>query len=64
MDGLIGQSDGPIRLAVFASVFLAMALIELLWPKRKPIVSKRKLSKKSGVITRAAGFNISFRHPG
>jgi sterol desaturase/sphingolipid hydroxylase (fatty acid hydroxylase superfamily) len=42
MDGLIGQSDGPIRLAVFASVFLAMALIELLWPKRKLIVSKRK----------------------
>ena len=42
MDGLIGQSDGLIRLAVFASVFLAMALIELLWPKRKVIVSKRK----------------------
>ena len=42
MDGLIGQSDGLIRLAVFASVFLAMALIELLWPKRKLIVSKRK----------------------
>ncbi len=42
MDGLIGQSDGPIRLAVFASVFLVMALIELLWPKRKLIVSKRK----------------------
>jgi sterol desaturase/sphingolipid hydroxylase (fatty acid hydroxylase superfamily) len=42
MDGLIGQSDGLIRLAVFASVFLIMALIELLWPKRKLIVSKRK----------------------
>jgi sterol desaturase/sphingolipid hydroxylase (fatty acid hydroxylase superfamily) len=42
MDGLIGQSDGLIRLAVFASVFLAMALIELLWPKRKLIVSKKK----------------------
>jgi sterol desaturase/sphingolipid hydroxylase (fatty acid hydroxylase superfamily) len=42
MDGLIGQSDGLIRLAVFASVFLVMALVELLWPKRELIVSKRK----------------------
>jgi sterol desaturase/sphingolipid hydroxylase (fatty acid hydroxylase superfamily) len=42
MDGLIGQSDGLIRFAIFAGVFLAMALIELLWPKRKLIVSKRK----------------------
>jgi sterol desaturase/sphingolipid hydroxylase (fatty acid hydroxylase superfamily) len=42
MDGLIGQSDGLIRLAVFASVFLVMALVELLWPKRRLIVSKRK----------------------
>jgi sterol desaturase/sphingolipid hydroxylase (fatty acid hydroxylase superfamily) len=42
MDGLIGQSDGLIRLAVFASVFLIMALIELLWPKRKLVVSKKK----------------------
>jgi sterol desaturase/sphingolipid hydroxylase (fatty acid hydroxylase superfamily) len=42
MDGLIGQSDGLTRLAVFAGVFLAMALIELLWPKRKLIISKRK----------------------
>ena len=42
MDGLIGQSDGLTRLAVFAGVFLAMALIELLWPRRKLIVSKRK----------------------
>ena len=41
MDGLIGQSDGLIRLAVFVSVFLAMALIELLWPKRRLIVSKK-----------------------
>jgi sterol desaturase/sphingolipid hydroxylase (fatty acid hydroxylase superfamily) len=41
MDGLIGQSDGLIRLAVFLSVFVAMALIELAWPKRKPIVSKK-----------------------
>jgi sterol desaturase/sphingolipid hydroxylase (fatty acid hydroxylase superfamily) len=42
MDGLIGQSDGLIRLAVFAGVFLVMALVELLWPKRKLIVSKKK----------------------
>jgi sterol desaturase/sphingolipid hydroxylase (fatty acid hydroxylase superfamily) len=42
MDGLIGQSDGLIRLAVFVSVFVAMALIELGWPKRALIVSKRR----------------------
>jgi sterol desaturase/sphingolipid hydroxylase (fatty acid hydroxylase superfamily) len=42
MDGFLGQSDGLIRLAVFASVFLLMALTELLWPKRKLLVSKRK----------------------
>ncbi|HEX9754025.1 MAG TPA: sterol desaturase family protein, partial [Methyloceanibacter sp.] len=42
MDGLIGQSDGLIRLAIFASVFLLMALIELLWPKRRLIVSKQR----------------------
>ncbi len=38
----MGQSDGIIRLAVFAGVFVVMALIELLWPKRKLIASKRK----------------------
>ena len=42
MDGLLGQSDGLIRFGVFAFVFLAMALIELGWPKRKLLVSKRK----------------------
>ena len=42
MDGLIGQSDGLIRFAVFASVFLLMALIEFLWPKRHLLVPKRK----------------------
>lgn len=42
MDGLIGQSDGLIRFVVFASVFLLMALIELFWPKRKLVVSKRR----------------------
>ncbi len=42
MDGLIGQSDGAIRLAVFLGVFLVMALIELGWPKRALSVSKRR----------------------
>ena len=42
MDGFLGQSDGLIRFSIFAGVFLAMALIELLWPKRKLLVSKRK----------------------
>lgn len=42
MDGFIGQSDGLIRFAIFAGVFLIMALIELLWPKRRLLVSKRQ----------------------
>ena len=42
MDGLLGQSDGLIRLAVFAAVFLVMAAIELLRPKRKLSVSKTR----------------------
>jgi sterol desaturase/sphingolipid hydroxylase (fatty acid hydroxylase superfamily) len=41
MDGLFGQGDGLVRLAIFAGVFLAMALIELAWPKRKLSASKR-----------------------
>jgi sterol desaturase/sphingolipid hydroxylase (fatty acid hydroxylase superfamily) len=41
MDGLIGQSDGLIRLTVFVGVFVVMALVELLWPKRKLVASKR-----------------------
>jgi sterol desaturase/sphingolipid hydroxylase (fatty acid hydroxylase superfamily) len=40
MDGLIGQNDGLVRLAVFLGVFLAMALIELALPKRTPIAPK------------------------
>ncbi len=40
MDGLIGQSDGVARLAVFIGVFLLMALIELAAPKRTPVVPK------------------------
>ncbi len=42
MDGLLGQSDGAIRFAVFASVFLVMALIELAVPKRALIAPKRR----------------------
>ena len=42
MDGLFGQGDGLVRLAIFAGVFLAMALIERAWPKRKLSASKRK----------------------
>ena len=42
MDGLIGQSDGMIRLAVFLGVFVVMALIERAWPKRGLSVSKGK----------------------
>ena len=42
MDGLLGQSDGLIRLAVFVGVFLIMAAIELISPKRRPSVSKAR----------------------
>jgi sterol desaturase/sphingolipid hydroxylase (fatty acid hydroxylase superfamily) len=42
MDGLLGQSDGLIRLAVFAGVFLLMAAIERILPKRKLSVSKTR----------------------
>jgi hypothetical protein len=41
MDGLLGQSDGLIRLAVFVGVFLTMAAIELI-PKRRSSVSKAR----------------------
>jgi sterol desaturase/sphingolipid hydroxylase (fatty acid hydroxylase superfamily) len=40
MDGLLGQSDGLYRLAIFAGVFLLMAAIELISPKRRLSVSK------------------------
>jgi sterol desaturase/sphingolipid hydroxylase (fatty acid hydroxylase superfamily) len=40
MDGLLGQSDGVIRLVVFACVFVVMALIELAAPKRTPVAPK------------------------
>ncbi|MGB3037562.1 MAG: sterol desaturase family protein [Methyloceanibacter sp.] len=40
MDGLLGQSDGLIRLLAFGAVFLLMAAIELIRPKRRLSVSK------------------------
>jgi sterol desaturase/sphingolipid hydroxylase (fatty acid hydroxylase superfamily) len=40
MDGFIGQSDGLVRLAVFAAVFLALAGIEFLRPRRRLSVAK------------------------
>jgi sterol desaturase/sphingolipid hydroxylase (fatty acid hydroxylase superfamily) len=40
MDRLLGQSDNALRLASFLAVLGVMALIELAWPKRAPIVSK------------------------
>jgi len=40
MDGIFGQSDGLIRLAVFVGVFFVMALIELALPKRTLITPK------------------------
>ena len=42
MDGLLGQSDGLIRLSIFAGVFLLMAAIELIRPKRRLSVSKAR----------------------
>jgi sterol desaturase/sphingolipid hydroxylase (fatty acid hydroxylase superfamily) len=42
MDGLLGQSDGLIRVAVFAAVSLLMAAIELIRPKRRLSVSRAR----------------------
>jgi len=42
MDGVLGQNDGFLRLAVFAGVFLVMAAIELVRPKRRLTVSKAR----------------------
>jgi len=42
MDGLLGQSDGALRLAIFLGVFVVMALIELGWPKRALIAPKAR----------------------
>jgi sterol desaturase/sphingolipid hydroxylase (fatty acid hydroxylase superfamily) len=40
MNNFLGYSDGAIRLAVFVGVLLLMALLEILWPKRKLDVTK------------------------
>src|SRR3974377_1240356 len=42
MDGLLGQSDGLSRLSIFAGVFLLMAAIELIRPKRRLSVFKAR----------------------
>src|SRR3974377_2485415 len=42
MDGLLGQSGGLIRLSTFSGVFLLMAAIELIRPKRRLSVSKAR----------------------
>ena len=42
MDGFLGLSDGLIRLLVFAAMFLLMAAIELLRPKRRLSVPKAR----------------------
>lgn len=42
MDGFLGQSDAFARLLVFVSVFLVLAAIEVLRPKRKQSVSKAR----------------------
>jgi sterol desaturase/sphingolipid hydroxylase (fatty acid hydroxylase superfamily) len=42
MDGLLGQNEGLARLAVFAGVFVIMAAIELIRPKRRLSVSKAR----------------------
>jgi sterol desaturase/sphingolipid hydroxylase (fatty acid hydroxylase superfamily) len=56
MDGLLGQSDGLVRLAVFVSVFVVMALIELAWPKRTLIASKgRRWLTNMGISVVASG---------
>ena len=42
MDGFLGQNEGLARLAVFAGVFVVMAAIELMRPKRRLSVSKAR----------------------
>ncbi|HEY8275794.1 MAG TPA: sterol desaturase family protein [Methyloceanibacter sp.] len=40
MNNFLGYSDGAVRFAVFLGVLLLMALVEVLWPKRKLGVTK------------------------
>jgi sterol desaturase/sphingolipid hydroxylase (fatty acid hydroxylase superfamily) len=55
MNNLFGQGDSLIRLGVFAGVFVAMALIELIWPKRSLIASKgRRWLTNVGISVTAA----------
>ena len=42
MDGFLDQNDGLMRLAVFAGVFVIMATIELIRPKRRLTASKTR----------------------
>src|ERR1700687_1753417 len=42
MDGLLGQSEGLLRFGVFVGVFLVMAAIELVRPKRRLTASKAR----------------------
>jgi len=42
MNGVLGQSDGLSRFAVFLGVFLVMASVELIRPKRRLTVSKAR----------------------
>jgi sterol desaturase/sphingolipid hydroxylase (fatty acid hydroxylase superfamily) len=42
MNGVLGQSDGLSRFAVFVGVFLVMASVELIRPKRRLTVSKAR----------------------
>src|SRR5680860_1003293 len=55
MDNVFGQGDSLIRLGVFLGVLVAMALIELAWPKRTLIASKgRRWLTNVGISVTAA----------
>jgi sterol desaturase/sphingolipid hydroxylase (fatty acid hydroxylase superfamily) len=60
MQNVFDQSDGLIRLGVFAGVFLVMALVEFAWPKRTLVASKGRrwltnlgISVTANVVLRA-----------
>jgi sterol desaturase/sphingolipid hydroxylase (fatty acid hydroxylase superfamily) len=55
MDNIFGPNDTVIRLSVFAGVFVLMALIELVLPKRQLIVTKgRRWLTNLGISVTAA----------
>lgn len=55
MDNLFGLGDSAVRLGAFAGIFLAMALVELLWPKRRLAVSKeRRWATNLGIAVTAS----------